>query len=119
MQSGVCVELDQIIFSEESPPCLTNVFCEITPFNERAVSPVIGIRIVFFVNSCFILFKTVTSDFESHFAIQVKARRDRRDHKEISEYWLQVDRFRGRINFAIDFRDLSSHAKFDGWPEVN
>jgi len=83
--------------SLKSPPCLTNVFCEITPFNERA---------------------TVTSDFESHFAIQVKARRDRRDHKEISEYWLQVDRFRGRINFAIDFRDLSSHAKFDGWPEV-
>jgi len=60
----------------------------------------------------------VTSDFEWRFAATAAARRQRRDGHDVSEHRLQVDRFRGRLNLVVDFRDLSSHLKLDGWPEV-
>lgn len=49
----------------------------------------------------------------------VRARREQRDHQTISDYRLQVDRLRGRLNASIDLRDGNVLMKFDGWPDVN
>ena len=63
--------------------------------------------------------QAITGDFESHFALLVRARREQRDHQTISDYRLQVERLRGRINVMADHRDSTAVIKFDGWPEVN
>ena len=49
----------------------------------------------------------------------MRARREQRDHQTISDYRLQVERLRGRINVMADHRDSTAVIKFDGWPEVN
>ena len=66
----------------------------------------------------FWILKTITGDFESRFNILVRAKREQRDHQNISDYRLQVDRLRGRLNASTDFRDGAVAIKFDGWPDV-
>ncbi len=63
--------------------------------------------------------QTITGDFETHFNILVRAKREQRDRQTISDYRLQVDRLRGRLNVSADLRDGIVSIKFDGWPEVN
>ena len=63
--------------------------------------------------------QAITGDFESRFALLVRARREQRDHQTISDYRLQVERLRGRINVMADHRDCTGVIKFDGWPEVS
>ncbi len=62
--------------------------------------------------------QTITGDFESRFNILVRAKREQRDHQTISDYRLQVERLRGRLNASTDFRDGAVAIKFDGWPDV-
>ncbi|XP_057372769.1 uncharacterized protein LOC130693609 [Daphnia carinata] len=96
IETGVSVEIQQILFLDDLLPRLNNVFCELTP-NERA---------------------TITGDFEARFNILVRAKREQRDHQTISDYRLHVERLRGRLNASSDFRDGSVAIKFDGWPDV-
>ena len=63
--------------------------------------------------------QTITGDFESRFNILVRAKREQRDHQTISDYRLQVDRLRGRLNVSADLRDGAVLIKFDGWPDVS
>jgi len=96
IETGVSVEIQQLVFQEELPPRMLNVFCEISSSDRAAI----------------------TGDFESRFALLVRARREQRDHQTISDYRLQVERLRGRINVMADHRDCTGVIKFDGWPEV-
>jgi len=96
IETGVSVEIQQLVFLEELPPRILNIVCEMSP-TERA---------------------TVTGDFESRFALLVRARREHGERQTISDYRLQVERLRGRINVVADTRDANAQVKFDGWPEV-
>jgi hypothetical protein len=79
------------------------------------------LRLIQFILSWFIcsdVLQTITGDFESRFNILVRAKREQRDHQTISDYRLQVERLRGRLNASTDFRDGAVAIKFDGWPDV-
>lgn len=113
------MEIQQVVFQEEHIPRINNVCCEITPTEKAVINNFLYKKLQFFkFVPCHS--QSVTGDFEARFALLVRVCREQRDHQSISDYRLQAERLRGRLNVSVDLRESSTALlKFDGWPDVS
>lgn len=75
-------------------------------------------RFLVFHRKIFLLFQTITCDFEATPAFQLKCFRQRSEKVETSHYRVNVNRFRGRLNIFCVSEKLQADLKCDGWPEI-
>ena len=64
------------------------------------------------------VFQTITADLEASFVISLRSRRLVDGKSDVTDFTLEVERMRGRLNVAVLSRERLLIGKMDGWPDL-